>query len=262
MCRKYVNYKIEVTYLNGDKEVINNKEMDKSSYKEMLELYRETKEHYESENMCVKIDFIGVSEDRELNILWTKEIINREEFNVVERAKEVKQSDVLNIIKNIKDNLDILKEKSKFLAENLGTQDKKRDLLNHKIENCDSDNPEVKLEIFNELQLVLNERRKVKNDLKYIKILKSNIKSENIRMETIYNIIDEFIDRTEYMENKTYDFSDENIEDKLCKTYKYKNFKEKINMMKQLEQSKKYDKITIDESKMEIYAYTKCKKQK
>jgi hypothetical protein len=73
MSSKYRRYKIIVNYLNGNKEeieYINNKPVDTSSYKEMMKVYKEVKEQYIS--MCTSIDFIGITEDEQLNIMYSK----------------------------------------------------------------------------------------------------------------------------------------------------------------------------------------------
>lgn len=60
MAKKFNQYLIQITHSNGQTEDIEYTNYDKTSYKEMLNVYKTIKEEYSNVN-CV-IDFLGVNE--------------------------------------------------------------------------------------------------------------------------------------------------------------------------------------------------------
>ena len=76
MCkRKYREYLIQIRYFNGmtdNIEFSSDSKIEHSNYQEMLSVYRKTKEKY-SDVKCT-IEFLGVTDDEQLSVMFSKEI--------------------------------------------------------------------------------------------------------------------------------------------------------------------------------------------
>jgi hypothetical protein len=205
-----------------------------SSYKEMLQLYKQTKEQYINES--VTIDFMGVSDDGQINIFFSKKIVGQEEIK--ENTKPI------DLIKNIQENLDLLIKKETKTKGELGVWNKKQDITLHRIENFNKANfknqieiNNEKLNLFNNLEEIRLKRRAIKNDIKLFDLVESKIDIGKT-LESLNNIINQYnsyINKVEYL-------TDEKLEEKhIMKEVKYKNDKERLNLMKQLQG--KYDRL-------------------
>jgi hypothetical protein len=243
--RKYNSYQVSIEYLNKDKEIINYKEKDARSYKQVLELYKETKDFYSNENTCVKINFCGITESNNINIIFTKEIINTEDLQIKQKADEFKEKSVADITNDILQNLDMLLEKSKKLNESLSILNKKEDVQLHKIEAIKYPTDACKLQIYDDISTIRTERRITKNELTLLGVLNINdIKNQILRTKKAENTMVK-------TENKIIDNGLENYV--FVKEIKYRNFKELPNLVEQLKT--KYDKVSYSESDMIIYCY-------
>lgn len=243
--RVYNSYQVKVEYLNGDSEVINYKEKNSKSYKQVLELYKETREFYSKENTCVKINFCGITESNNINIIFTKEILNAEDLEIKQKADEFKEKSVADITHNMIELLDMLIEKDKKLNESLNVLNKKQDVELHKIEAVKHPTDAYKLEVFDAMASIRNDRRFIKNELTLLGNLKINdIKNQLLREKKAEKTI-------EKTENKIIDNGLENYV--FVKEIKYRNYKELPNLVEQLKS--KYDKVSWSESDMIIYCY-------
>jgi hypothetical protein len=238
--------------LNGNKEnieYINNKPVDTSSYKEMMKVYKEIKEQYA--NQCESIDFIGITESEELNILFTKKM-NQED--TTENSFE--------LIEQLNDIVNKLKKKSAQAQDLLSLVDKEKNIFEHKyIEFAELEDlvDEYKIEKFDEYRSLLLKRRSIKDET-------TNLKNVKEQIDIIFENTDRLHKRTLGYINKAILSTESAIantvpEDKdkqMVKEVKYNNFKERISLMKQLEN--KYDKVVNIEEENKLVCYNKSKK--
>jgi hypothetical protein len=252
MTSKYRRYKILVTYLNGNKEeieYINNKPINTSDYKEMMKVYREVKEQYI--NLCTTIDFIGVTTDEQLNIIFSKQM-----------TQEENTEDSFELIEQLNEIVNKIKEKANKVQDLLSLIDKEKSKIEHecfefvKIEDLID---EYKIEKYDEYRSLLLKRRAIKNEainLKNVKEQLDIIFENTIRLhKRTQGYLNSIIRNTESVINNTVP---EELDKQVVKEYPYKDFKERINLMKQLEH--KYDKIVNMENENKLVCYNKSKK--
>lgn len=260
--RKYQEYSIKITYLNGDTEDINYKGINTSSYKDMLNIYKDVKEEYKNESVI--IDFIGKTENGELGILFQKKIINKD-AELKEYAEKVVNTEIEDIIKDIYNSFKLLNDKRKFTYEQIGIYNKKQDVLLHKIESFENDlGDELKISIFDSLKELRECRRKLKNDINKCVAFNGMLCSckeieDKLTTEKMEEILQKSIESINKINNKQYEYlSDEKAEElKIVKRVSYKNFKDRVKKINQLQ--KEYQKVYYDNSKMEIICYNKAK---
>lgn len=253
MARKYQSYIIEVEFHNGDKEKIdmfNSKEVNHENYTEMRNVYKEIKEQYKDKN-C-NINFYGSSDDSCLDIMFTKVIKNNEESD-----EPLKNS--IKIIEEMESLLGQLKLRSKSLGCYVGAIEKKQDVIHHQAE-ASLNKPisdEEKIKAFDKLALIEKERRQLKNEQKIIEVLiKNNI--FGILGETLNQINQEKVNIYNLQENGAKKYIDGLENEKVIREIKYNSFKQRINLMKDMQ--KKYDKVAYDDEKMILICYNKCMK--
>lgn len=253
MTSKYQRYMIQVNYLNGNKEnieYINNKPVDTSSYKEMMKVYKETKEKYI--NLCTSIDFIGITEDEQLNIIFSKQ--NKQDEENTENSFELIEQ--LNKIVNK------LKVKSKEAQNLLCSVDKEKSIFEHKyIEFAELEDlvDEYKIKKFDEYRNLLLRRRVIKNEAINLRNVKEQLdiifeNTDRLHKRTV-GYINKAILNTESSITQTVP---EELDKQIIKEISYNNHKERINLMKQLEH--KYDKVIVKEEENKIVCYNKSKK--
>lgn len=256
MSKKYQEFKIKITYLNGDSEEINYNKQDKSKYRDMLELYKQTKEKFKDE--CVIIDFLGVEGDGELGILFQKKITNDKEFKEKKEADAVSQMSVEDIFAKMELMVNILDSKVKKSNEQLAISNKKQDVLLHKIEHFNdiqvSDSE--KLNVVNLLQDIRIQRRDLKNEVKVISKFNENDSLRIIKDSLMKARISE--ENIQAHEETLGVLTNEIIAEKMMKEVSYRSFKERIRLMKQLQT--KYNKVYFDDSTMVITCYNKAKR--
>lgn len=261
--RKYQEYSIKITYLNGDTEDINYKGINTSSYKDMLKLYKDVKEEYKNES--VTINFVGQTENGELGILFQKKIINKD-AKLKEEAEKVKNTSVQEILNQIIDNFNVLKEKRRIAIKNRDSYTKETDIRLHIIEDKLRSNeyvsPEEKIAMYDRIAKERVIRRQAKNDKYKIDNLYNSFKQigakENLCVNDIIEILETNINIIDKIDSKKYNLTESKAEElKIMKKVTYRNFKDRISKTKQLE--KEYDKVYYDNSKMEIICYNKAK---
>lgn len=258
MCqRKYTEYHILVKYLNNTKEEINYSTVDKSSYKEMLKLYNETKEQLKDE--CVTIEFCGKTEDDKLEIMFDKKIINPEIMQKKEIIDRACSSDTEIILNNLVKAIDDLNMHRSYVGIQVGITSKKQDMLLHKIEHTRDCSLEDKIKMFNELQEIRIERRKAKTGVTLLDNVFEKFSENNIILKHVENIIKGNVDYIKKQEEKIVVIKDTKMAEqfKIMKEVPYRSFKERINLQKQLQG--KYDKVFFDDVKMIITCYNNAR---
>jgi len=246
MCKnKYSSYLVKTEYLNGDTEVIDYNEKDSRSYKQILDLYKETKKAYADESTCVKVNFCGITEDKNINILFTKEITNEEDLKIKENADAVKETSVSDITNNMIKLLDMMLEKHDKLNENLNVLNKKQDVELHKIEMIKHPTDAYKMELYNNIASIRKDRRTTKNELTLLGVCNiKDIKNQILRTKKAENTMIK-------TENK---IINNGLEDYVfVKEIKYRSSKELAKLM--IELNEKYDKVYEDQSDMSISCY-------
>lgn len=249
--KKYQEYKIVVTYINGDKEEINYKGINTSNYKDMIKLYSDIKDEYSDKSAT--IEFIGVDNLGELKIFWSKKVEAKEETINTDISIE-------EILTNIKSNLELLIEKEISAHAKQGMLDKQQDVQLHRIENIDngifkSEEQKAleKIKIFNTIHSLRTERRQNKNNIS----LHTNI-SNKINKSQLVNDISKILGISEKVTSKKYDYlTDEKAEEfSIVKRIKFRTEKERISLTSQLQP--KYSKVYYEGG--EIICYNKSKK--
>ena len=248
--RKYSEFKIEVEFLNGDFEEIKFKDTNNQSYNEMMKAYKRVKEDYK-ETSC-KIKFKGISDSGEIGCLFIKEI-KTEDQKRKEEAEFIENTSVEELLNIAKESFEFLNRKKKILDDKQALYNKNIDTILHNLE-CDKYNTtEEKLRVVEEISSMRKARREVKNEYKAITYMHSQKLNDFIQMDKVDRALSWIKDSKIKNEVKQ-------VENKIeythaPKTYKYKNDKERINLMSQLQ--KKYDKVIVDSSRMELVGYTK-----
>jgi hypothetical protein len=252
MTSKYQRYMIQVNYLNGNKEnieYINNKPVNTSSYKEMMKIYKEVKEQYS--NLCTSIDFVGITEDEQLNVLFTKKMIN-----------EKNTENSFELIKQLNEIVNKLKSKSDKAQDLLCLIEKEKSVFEHKrIEFTELEDltDEYKVETFDDYRSLLLKRRIIKDEAINLKNVKEQLdiifaNTDRLHKRTV-GFINKAIINTESSISQTVP---EELDKQVVKEVSFNNFKERMNLMKQLES--KYDKIIVDNENNKLLCYNKSKK--
>ena len=244
MARMYELYKLRITNDEGSKEVRVNKNVDCTSYKQMIKFYNGCKRRNEN-NSCV-ISFIGVTADGEENVMFSKTYCQE-----VNQDKELLKS-TDDIIGEIKHLLGLLERKKEHHNNMLSVYDKKQDIQLHNIENLSKLTDKEKLKILEELEKTRKDRRNNKNEFKKLKVVDRiiNIHEINELFDKIVIPIDE----------KEYTFLDEKkLEEKeIIKEIKFNSDKDRIHKMKQIQG--KFNKIVVDSVNKKIICYNNSRK--
>ena len=241
--RKYQNYKIKITYNNGDIEDINFKDVNSSSYKEMLEVYKGIKEEHK-EDSCI-IDFLGENEEKEVGVLFTKEIN-------IKTSSEKLDTKAIEIGKELERLLSLLVEKKGYHNPIVQAEQKKQDLLLHKIQYIIQENIPIELEakanMFNEIGNIRIDREFHKTENSHLDCYFSKFNVSDL-LNKIKNI-NSNINKG----NTGVDFSEENLNQyNIMKEKHYNTEKERIALMSQWKP--KYVKVVVDEAKKLITAF-------
>lgn len=244
MARMYELYKLRITNDEGSKDVRINKNVDCTSYKQMIKFYNECKKRNEN-NSCT-IDFVGVTATGEENVMFSKTYCQE-----VNQDKELLKS-TDEIVGEIKHLLGLLERKKDYHNEMLSVYDKKQDVQLHNIENLSKLTDKEKLKVLEELERVRKGRRNNKNEFKKLKVVDRiiNIHEINELFDKIVIPIDE----------KEYTFLDEKqLEEKeIIKEIKFNSDKDRIHKMKQVQG--KYNKIKVDSVNKKIICYNNSRK--
>lgn len=256
MARKYQSYEIKVAYQNGDMEeisILNEKEVDKTSYKEMMHFYNEIKDQYKDKN-C-NIEFCGSSENGTLDIMFTK-VWKSQETDIIKNdvSVDISLKEMNNIIGRIK-------ERSMFIEGMLSVYTKKQDFLLHKIEILDEMDLKNQTDsIVNEIKNIRLKRRDLKNERKIFECMKTLDFEGNLNK--ILNIISDLhMDKKVDLAEKNTEqakaiYSEPLEENKLIKEIKFRTQKERVCLMAQLKP--KYDRVVVDDLKFIITCFNNC----
>ena len=251
--RKYQSYKIKITYNNGDIEDIKFKGANSSSYKEMLEVYKGIKEEHKNDS-CI-IDFLGENEEKEVGVLFTKE------FNLKASSEDL-DTKAIDIGEEVERLLSLLVEKKEYHSPIVSAEDKKLDLLLHKLQHI------VKYNVVTSSE----ERDKMFYDIGNVRIKREFYKKEKSDSDIYFMFcsIKEMLNNIKKVNNiikngGEFDFSEEKLKQYNIITSKvYRSEKERIALMSQWKP--KYDKVVINESEKTItafnYGYTSNKNKK
>lgn len=244
MARMYETYKLKITNDEGIKDVRVNKNVDCTSYKQMISFYKECKKRNEN-NSCT-IDFVGVTATGEENIMFSKTYCQE-----VNQDKELLRS-TDSIVGEIKHLLGLLERKKDYHNEMQSVLDKRQDVALHNVEECGKLTDKEKLKLLNSLEIIRKDRRFNKNELKKIRVVYKiiDIEKTNELFDKIIIPIDE----------KKYTFLDEKqLEEKeIIKEIKFNSDKDRIHKMKQVQG--KFNKITVDHANKKIICWNKSKK--
>lgn len=247
MCeRKFSMYNVVVEFADGSREVIKYKEFDKTSYKDMMSMYKRVKEEYKDKNCNIK--FVGVNKSGEMGVLFTKE--NIKEVSKKEDQEEIKVDEsVVDLLKSLDETILKLLESENKLNGRFGVINKKQDDILHKIENSINISNEEKVKVFDKIHNLRKERRNIKNQLKAINKFNSGNYIQN-NMEYIQRwskfALQEFEEASESKKLKN-----------KVKEYPYIKDSQKEAMVTDL--ATKYEVVNVDEIKKIIYCYNKCR---
>lgn len=244
MARMYETYKLKITNDEGIKDVRVNKNVDCTSYKQMISFYKECKKRNEN-NSCT-IDFIGVTATGEENIMFSKTYCQE-----VNQDKELLRS-TDSIVGEIKHLLGLLDRKKDYHNEMQSVLDKRQDVVLHNVEECGKLTDKEKLKLLNSLEIIRKDRRFNKNELKKIRVV-----YKIVDIEKINELFDKIIIP---IDEKEYTFLDEKqLEEKeIIKEIKFNSDKDRIHKMKQVQG--KFNKIKVDSVNKKIICYNNSRK--
>lgn len=245
MARMYEFYKLKITNDERLKDVRINKNVDCTSYKQMIKFYKECKKR-NMENSCT-IDFVGVTATGEENVMFSKTYCQEENHD----KELLKTTD--EIVGEIKHLLGLLERKKDYHDNMQSAVQKKENLLLHKIEvinKFEGTKEELlneKLSIFNQLEKTVKERRIHKSESKKIGILNKVINIEEI--SKAFDMVKIPINEEDYK------YLSDDLVNKLniIKEIPYTSNKHRIKIMKEIE--KKYAKIINDEANRKLICY-------
>lgn len=170
MSRKYEKYLIKVTFLDNSIENIQYEGINTSSYKEMLKLYNDIKSEYT--NKAKQIDFIGISKDGQLKIMFTKPIVSKKP----------------TLVDELKDVLQRIEDRKTQLSDINSILDKEINSTNHDIEDIPykcigyskEDLNNYKIELVDKILKASIDRRDAKIEYMSLETITSNIPIKSI----------------------------------------------------------------------------------
>lgn len=153
--RIYASYRVEVENLDGSKQEFTFDSID-TSYKDMLDRYREIKDKFSDDKNVYCITFIGVKKDGSMKAVYPPKIVNSKENKVNKTPFD-----------EIKDILDNIKRYGDLYGNYEQWYYKKLDELLHDVESAKFVNEEnlndYKIKVFDSLFNLRDERRDFKN---------------------------------------------------------------------------------------------------
>lgn len=243
--KKYNSYSIEIIHLNGNKQI--REANNNSSYKDTISLYHKIKDDYM--NKAVNIDFVGITEDEEKGVIFSKKntLIEDEKRNIGDLMDTI-----LEATKELQSQFDIVSNKMAYY-------DKKKSNIDHlMVEAVDIDEltEEDIIQIFYDTREVNLMRRdyKILNKIGFdVKGNIGNILNNSRRMVKTY---DKQIDRNSKKLKSLIDRDDNYNGVHLTKEIPYKDFKDRMRIMNDIK--KQYDKIVNFPEKKVLACYNKC----
>lgn len=178
--RKHVKYMVVVNCINGDKQEFNFDGIN-MKYREMLNRYSEVKEKFGNDKDVLNIQFIGITKDKEINVIYTKEV--SKENNKLDFVNE--ENPAIAILNNLK----FMRNNSKSYCDINDFYDDIQIPLLHEFENFEYNDLSA-VELTNKIIKIRKDRRINKN--KKIAIDELN--------NSIYKL-DNLITKFEYINN-------------------------------------------------------------
>ena len=216
--RKYVSYKVQVENLDGSKQEFTFDSID-TSYKDMLDRYREIKDKFSDDKDVYCITFIGVKKDGSMKAVYPPKIVNSKENKVNETPFD-----------EIKSILSLINKYDGELYENYKLWiDKKIKEMHHVLRDTIGSNDDDKLLLFaKEFKEILEERIVIKNrhqDVKNFKdiLFKHNDLEKALEFKNHWN-------RRDKEKDINLGISEANI----CKSIDFSNEEEKRAIMNKL----------------------------
>jgi hypothetical protein len=267
--KKYQYYTVDViNNENGSKEnieMLNSSEIEdkKTDWNEMLDVYRKIKDQYKDQN--VTIEFCGSSDSTGMNVIYTKV------FNPVddENDKEEESSeDLFSLFGNMNGIINKINRRTVRCNQLLGLYDKNKSIIEHNLEALKQKNiyelsEDEKLNILNiaiSLQSTLHGRRDIKLEM----ALNTGITHSNL-MKKVLDVNEEvqsYVNKkSKENKNRTKLFEESKIHNNsntLIKR-KYNNFKERIELIKELQKTCsnvsyiEADKMVVGYNKVKVY---------
>lgn len=251
MCKKFIKYRVEVIYRNGETERFNLKGYNEYSYKSMMQLYNFVKKKFLNEE-C-KINFIGIMSNGEEKVMFLKENKQKKpEFQL--QAEKYTNTTMVELMERLQETLELIEKRGKWLSDEIKVLDKMQDIELHKIESYSNDLGETVIkDVFDEIKRIRKNKRFLKEDrrcyeeyTKAIEMLDKN-KLKNIE---IYR---------KEQDQKEYKYPDERLlKDKKIFTKSYYNNETDREILKK-SLSKKYDVVIVRDNLRVIIAYNKAR---
>lgn len=245
--RKYDKYEIKITYHNGDMEEVNyTSNIDTSNYKQMLNIYRQTKEEYLNNKDVAIIDFVGISGQGEIGILFTKEVSKYVEPNMLDDLNR----DCRSVVDDIITLFNVLKKQKDYYKEIADECEKRRDTLLHEVLLIKNDSRKNR-ELLEHNLIVKQGDNEVRR-----KFAKNNIKdlislNKKFNISSTINILKDFSierDLNGYDKESPKEYKDR-VEFKVT----YKDDIERVRLIKQYKH--KYDEMKNDVVNRTLYFY-------
>lgn len=232
--RVYNSYKIKITD-DEDVRYVSKEGFNPSSYKDVIKLYRETKEAETKLNNSCRVELVGVTDDDLEISIFIKNLADKDNSD---QELCIKTEEILD---NIKYNLELLKKKKEYHRNMMSYHDKKQEMLLHKVETIKklkADKASIqreKLKIFDRIEQVRDERRFSKMEDKKIKTVCAKLS------------IDDFLNQLSEItinSDDNYEYIDVQLEENIIKEVPYYSEKDRVKKMKSL--NKNYKKIIND----------------
>lgn len=231
--RKYQQYQIKVNFIDGGSETLKVSGICTSSYKEMLKLYNDVKETYTNDEKVNSILFLGVTADKQLEVMWEK-LIKTTPDNPKFLNKNV--DDILN---SFDDQMTILNKRKDYLFHMIDVATKERDILLHMLEHGYDER------IGKDLSDICVKRRNYKNEL-------TRIKNLLVVLEPI-----DYKSTTKKVDVSEYDFCNpEYLEERnIWSKIKFDNVSQREIILNRYRDDSKFSKIVVDDCEGYIYLY-------
>ena len=235
--RKYERYEVKVQYRDGSVEYIRYNGVNTSNYKDMIKVYKDTKETHENDGKVESISFVGISSTGELNVFWQKNIdIPCDDIN----------KDCREVVREILDRVELLKSQKSYHSKMVHKYERQRDIIYHMIENSNNNQ-------FDDLQNEIDYKVDMFNKLNQVAQMRRNSKDHVADLGNIINELSK-IDITGWGNNrKNYTKTSDEYSKRMNVEKYYSNDSEKEKLIK--EYRSKYSNYIDDEFNKSIYFY-------
>lgn len=249
MCeRKFSMFNVVVEFADGSKEVVKYKEFDKTSYKDMMTMYKRVKEEYKDKNCNIK--FVGVNKSGEMGVLFTKE--NIKEVSKEEDREEIKVDEsVVDLLKELSSTINKINKARNSLEGELSLVNKQQDVLLHKFESSyENLSNKEKLQLGQELTNIRKKRRQIKNERKVLGTFETDYTANQFKYLSIG--VERAVKKDEELASQKR-LSCEN------KVKEYRYIKDSQRQAMEEDLKNKFDRIYVNEQEKIIYCYNKCR---